>query len=132
MLACQQRYHRGKIASGTSPTDGQARGVTVEGRGVLRDPASSVVRIVYRRGKLVFWCMAVVNRGHDAPDRVADRATARIVGFEIADHPTAAVKIYIDGKRAVSIGCVQSYGDVTVIAANDAVFYPGHTLARSQ
>ena len=91
-IAGMQRNDRGEIAASAVAAHRKAGGIDSDVAGMARDPFRSGDGIVDRGREFMFRREAIVDRDHDHLTFVGERAADHVVGFEIADHPSAAVK----------------------------------------
>ncbi|GMA57433.1 hypothetical protein GCM10025858_19360 [Alicyclobacillus sacchari] len=74
---------------------------------MIRNPNEGVICVGNRSGKLVLWRETIIHRQDDTMGDICNRTAHRIVRFEAAKYPAAAMV-----KDKGGIGCTQVCGSI--------------------
>ena len=91
-IAGDEADHRGEIAAGAVAANGKARRVDAERGAVCRNPFGRGDAVLDRGREFVLGRQAVIDRDDRAAGGIGQMAAHRVVAFEIADDPAAAVE----------------------------------------
>ncbi len=92
-VAGEQAGDRREVAAGAVAADGEPRRIDPERRALPGDPGGRGEAILDRGREFVLGRQAVVDRDDGAAGGIGEMAAERVVRFDIADDPAAAVEI---------------------------------------
>ena len=118
-----------QVAAGAVAAHGNHAADAAQGLGVLTGPDGGGPAIVQGFGELGLRGKAVVHRDDDVAAGDAQVAGGRVGGFQVADHPAAAVVPGQDGEGAVALGGVDADRYVAGGAGDRTVFNFGDLRA---
>src|SRR5579863_2722169 len=115
----------GEVPSAAITANGNACGVTVDGRGVVGDPLSGSIAIFKCCRKFVLWGQTIVNRNSYTLSRPGERTAHSIMSVDTARDPAATVKKDEHREWPRPFGCVDAYRDSSLRPWYRAVFSTG-------